>query len=59
MFDDGSGTVEVWRVNKFKLEKISEIEFGQFYTGDSYVILYSYKQNRQDKYVIYFWIVST
>ena len=29
--------------------------YGQFFGGDSYVILYTYVVNRKENYIIYFW----
>ena len=53
--DDGSGKVEVFRVEDFKLEKVAESTYGQFYGGDSYVIHYSYEKNGRPADIIYFW----
>jgi len=45
------------RVEDFKLAEVPEAKYGQFYGGDSYVLLYSYQKNRRDEYIIYFWQV--
>lgn len=45
-YGDGSGTLEVFRVANFKLEKEEVKHFGHFYAGDSYVMLYSYLDDR-------------
>ncbi|KAJ1488112.1 hypothetical protein T484DRAFT_1887988 [Baffinella frigidus] len=56
-YGDGSGTLEVFRVANFKLEKEEVKHFGHFYAGDSYVMLYSYLDDRgRDAWVIYFWL---
>lgn len=31
--------LEIWRVNKFDLEVVPKEQFGNFYSGDSYIIL--------------------
>jgi hypothetical protein len=49
------GKVEVFRVNNFKREKMPEDLNGQFWAGDSFVILYTYKQGSKDAWLIYFW----
>ncbi|GFO12419.1 advillin, partial [Plakobranchus ocellatus] len=50
--DDGSGHVQIWRVEKNDLVPQPEDTYGIFYTGDCYVLLYTYKI---DNYIVYFW----
>lgn len=52
MPDDGTGEVEIFRVENFELEPVPEENYGKFFGGDSYVIKYRYGGN---KYVIYMW----
>lgn len=52
---DLSGKVEVWRINNFKREAMDESLYGQFWAGDSFIVLYSYKINSKDAWIIYFW----
>lgn len=49
------GKVEVWRVNNFKREAMDPSLYGQFWAGDSFIVLYSYKVNTKDAWIIYFW----
>ena len=58
MVDDGSGAMEVFRVEHFELESVPEKEFGKFYSGDCYVVLYAYTANGKSNYIIYYWLVS-
>ena len=58
LFDDGSGVAEVWRVENFELVPQSSEMLGIFFGGDSYVILYTYKKNSKENYVVYYWLVS-
>ncbi|KAK7483760.1 hypothetical protein BaRGS_00024976, partial [Batillaria attramentaria] len=53
--DDGSGTV--WRVENGDLVPQPEDMYGIFYTGDCYVILYTYTKgtSRLQHYILYFW----
>jgi len=52
----GTGETKVWRVEDFKLAEQPKEQFGRFYAGDSYVILYSEKRDGgQDLHYIYFW----
>jgi hypothetical protein len=53
--DDGSGRLEIWRVEDFKRVPVDKEQYGQFFGGDSYVMLYTYLKNRVEEYVIYFW----
>ncbi|KAJ1371237.1 hypothetical protein KIN20_033147 [Parelaphostrongylus tenuis] len=45
--------LEIWRVNKFRLEPVPKSQYGEFYTGDAYVCLYS---KRCDEWHIHFWL---
>ncbi|KAF5272844.1 hypothetical protein FQR65_LT00440 [Abscondita terminalis] len=52
MPDDGSGEMEVYRVENFELVPVPVETYGKFFGGDSYVI--KYKSSR-GKWVIYYW----
>jgi hypothetical protein len=53
--DDGSGKLQIWRIEKFEKTPVPQDLYGQFYAGDSYIILYTYKQGTKE-YIIYFWL---
>lgn len=54
--DDGTGELTVWRVEKREKVEVKGNMVGHFYSGDSYVILYKYKDQRgKDAAFIYFW----
>ena len=55
--DDGSGKTTVWRLEKrSKVEITSDKLKGQFYAGDSYIVLYEYKEaSGRDAAFIYYW----
>lgn len=55
LVDDGSGKVEVWRIEDFEMAPVDPKMYGQFFGGDSYVILYTYLLNNKENYIIYFW----
>jgi len=55
MVDDGSGKLTVWRIADMKKAEVPKEMYGQFYQGDSYVMLYSYKTGRKDAHLIYIW----
>jgi len=54
--DDGSGKLDIWVINNFQKEPIDPSNYGEFFGGDSYILLYSYKKGRSDEYIIYFWL---
>jgi len=56
MVDDGSGVIEIFRVEMFDLVKVPEDQQGIFFSGDCYVILYAYSDGGRDRYIIYFWL---
>lgn len=56
MPDNGEGEAEVWRVEGFELAPVPEDQYGFFFSGDSYVIKYEYKNKRGGHgFVIYYW----
>jgi len=51
--------LEVWRVEDFELVEVPKKFYGQFYDGDSYVILWTYKNEEDEKCQnLHFWIGS-
>jgi len=55
MPDNGSGTVEIFRVENFELAPVDPATYGMFFGGDSYVVKYTYEKNGRENYIIYFW----
>eukprot|EP01099_Mayorella_cantabrigiensis_P000414 TRINITY_DN1191_c0_g1_i1.p1 TRINITY_DN1191_c0_g1~~TRINITY_DN1191_c0_g1_i1.p1 ORF type:complete len:857 (-),score=275.17 TRINITY_DN1191_c0_g1_i1:59-2320(-) len=60
LVDDGSGDLKVWRIQNFKMVDVPKPTYGQFFSGDSYVLLYSYGGNPKAgkehfNHIIYFW----
>ncbi|XP_012879446.1 PREDICTED: adseverin [Dipodomys ordii] len=51
MVDDGSGKVEIWRVENNGRVQIDQNSYGEFYGGDCYIILYTYPRGQ----IIYTW----
>jgi len=56
MVDDGSGQMEMWRINKFEMEEVPEEAFGEFYMGDCYITLYAYSAGDKEHFLIYYWL---
>jgi len=50
--------LQIWRIVKFKVTHWEKEEYGKFYSGDSYIILNTYKEpdNEELKYDVHFWI---
>lgn len=55
MPDNGQGSVVVWRVEGEKLCQIKDKHVGEFYTGDSYILLYTYNKTNKEAHIIYIW----
>jgi hypothetical protein len=55
MVDKGDGKIELWRINNFKTVDVPKQQVGQFYAGDSYILLYTYEVNKKPAWIIYFW----
>ncbi|KAM9284157.1 villin-1 isoform 1-T1 [Cariama cristata] len=55
MVDDGSGEVEVWRVENQELVPVEKKWLGHFYGGDCYLILYTYFVGPKVNRIIYLW----
>lgn len=56
MPDNGEGEAEVYRVENFDIVPVARENYGFFFSGDSYVIKYEYKNKRGGHgFVIYYW----
>uniref|UniRef100_A0A7N6C402 Gelsolin-like domain-containing protein n=1 Tax=Anabas testudineus TaxID=64144 RepID=A0A7N6C402_ANATE len=55
MVDDGKGKVQIWRVENGARAPVDPSSYGQFYGGDCYLILYSYRQGSREQHIIYTW----
>ncbi|XP_061895170.1 gelsolin-like [Entelurus aequoreus] len=55
MVDDGSGKVQIWRVEGGDKVAVDPATYGEFYGGDCYLLLYTYKLDGREKRIIYIW----
>ncbi|KAK6302437.1 hypothetical protein J4Q44_G00267920 [Coregonus suidteri] len=55
MVDDGKGKVQIWRVEDGDKVAVDPSSYGQFYGGDCYLILYSYRPGGREQHIIYTW----
>lgn len=53
------GKITIWRIENFDKAPFDEDLYGQFWGGDSYVVLYSYMNGDQEEHAIYFWLGDT
>uniref|UniRef100_UPI003AB00659 scinderin isoform X3 n=1 Tax=Centroberyx gerrardi TaxID=166262 RepID=UPI003AB00659 len=51
MVDDGTGETQIWRVESSGRVPVDRKTYGQFYGGDCYIILYTYRKGQ----IIYTW----
>jgi len=56
MPDDGSGKKEIYRIEQFKMIPYPESMYGIFFSGDSFVIQYTYSDQQRSYTLIYFWL---
>lgn len=47
---------QIWRIEDFEPQPVPPEMYGQFYGGDSYIVLYTYLVNGKENYIIYFWL---
>lgn len=57
----GSGQapgMQIWRIVKFKVEHWNKEDYGNFYEGDSYILLNTYQEDDSEElnYDLHFWI---
>nr|XP_033786893.1 adseverin [Geotrypetes seraphini] len=48
--------LQVWRVEKMDLVPVPEILYGNFYTGDAYLVLYTVKEKNNNFFNLHFWL---
>jgi gelsolin len=50
--------IHIWRIEKFKVVAVDKKTYGHFYSGDSYIVLNTYKKPDTDKLLhdIHFWL---
>lgn len=46
----------VWRIEKFEIKPWPKNQYGQFYTGDSYIVLSIKKEGDALEYTAFMWI---
>ncbi|XP_017286266.1 scinderin like b [Kryptolebias marmoratus] len=55
MVDNGKGKIQIWRVENGARVPVDPANYGHFYGGDCYLILYSYGHGGREQHIIYTW----
>ncbi|KAK8468599.1 hypothetical protein PHAVU_006G064200 [Phaseolus vulgaris] len=55
---DCSGTIKVWRVDGDELSLLSVTELTKLYSGDCYIVQYTFPGNGRDETLFYAWVGS-
>eukprot|EP01084_Bolivina_argentea_P053179 97630_1 len=51
--------LQIWRIEKFKVKKWPSSRYGEFYSGDSYILLHTkVDRNGKKTYDVFFWLGS-
>jgi len=48
--------LQVWRIENFKVKSVDPKLHGQFFSGDAYIVLYTYKTNDALSFNVHFWL---
>jgi len=48
--------LEIWRIEKFKIVAWPKAQYGQFFDGDSYIVLHTIKEADRIRWDIHFWL---
>ncbi|GBG74077.1 hypothetical protein CBR_g17788 [Chara braunii] len=56
MVDVSMGKLQVWRIDGSKKVKVPSEDHGKFYSGDCYLVLFTYNKDRRDEYLLFFWL---
>jgi len=48
--------LQIWRIIKFKVVAVPKDEYGEFYDGDSYIVLNTYEKDGDLQFDIHYWI---
>jgi len=51
-------SLQIWRIEKFQVKSIAKETYGTFYSGDSYIVLHTYKKKGSDALAwdVHFWL---
>jgi len=52
----GKAGLQIWRIEKFHVVAWPTEKYGSFFSGDSYIVLYTYEVEGKKLYNVHFWI---
>ncbi|KAG8521547.1 Villin-like protein, partial [Galemys pyrenaicus] len=55
MVDDGSGKVEIWRIQDSRRQPMEPKHHGRLCSGSCYLVLYTYRKMGRVQYLLYLW----
>lgn len=58
LIDDGSGNLKIFRIKQQDTVEIPKERHCFFFSGDCYIVLYSYEVSTEQKHILYCWLVS-
>ncbi|XP_018568811.1 advillin-like, partial [Anoplophora glabripennis] len=56
LIDDGTGSLTIWRIKQSHIVEIPKERHGYFFSGDCYIILYTYQTSSEQKHLLYCWL---
>merc|ERR1719410_278790 len=48
--------LQIWRIEKFEVKKWKKARYGEFHTGDSYIVLQTIETDEGKDYNVFFWL---
>lgn len=49
----------MWRIENLELAEVNPRTYGQFYGGDCYLLLYTYRVSSREQRILYMWQVGS
>ncbi|KAJ8952266.1 hypothetical protein NQ318_007433 [Aromia moschata] len=56
LIDDGAGSLTIWRIKQSHIVEIPKERHGYFFSGDCYIVLYTYGTSSEQKHLLYCWL---
>ena len=51
-----SFALQVWRIDNHDKVPVPAAEIGKFYSGDCYIVQYTFQRERKNEYLVFFWL---
>jgi len=48
--------LDIWRIENFGVKRIAKEDYGKFFSGDSYIVLNTYKKGNALRWDVHFWL---